>query len=410
LANPSPLSEINYEVESSYAEDIDTVATYKLKLAAPVDCSALLQKKIDPTLTVQYRGDLGDWILGTFEPTFKTKMHLNGHEGVTTGAITITALETLLGVVFGNAVTSATGSTLTGGTANIATTTDSGTLDPGDLCFVGALGDGEGEGQCYAVATHSAANLTLLTDLRGAPANGAVRYGGTTIYPSSSATATTLTSVRMHLSTANLQYLVHGCYPTSVAITGLNPGEIPVIEITWAGAWYEYKASTFPSVVATTTANPAATAAGSLWVNTVGTTTNVAGAACRTYRNLALEIDLGVIPLRGPGGVNAYQDIVGCRRTTDSYKLSWSEDADAATTSPVIPGYGTATNRKHALLTLSTNDGSRVAMYFPSLRVTNVASQVAEDNMNRVRIETMAGVGPTTTSALTLSKWRMHFA
>lgn len=406
MSNPASLSEINWEVESAFGEDVDTVATHKLSLCAPVDTSELVQKMIDPQRTVQYRGDVGDWIRATYDAKFKTKSYLTGHGSVTTGAVTATSYETLLGYVFGNAVTSATGSTLTGGTANAPTTTDSGTLDAGDLCFIGALGDTDGEGQCYAISTHVTTTLTLLTNLRGAPQNGAVRYGGTTIYPNSAPTSTSVSTVRMHLATANLQYLCHGCHPVAIAITGLNPGELPTIEITWQAAWYEYKASTFPSTVTGDTFNPAANAAGSLFVNDVGTATS----ANRTYRSFTIEYNPGIISLRGPGGVNAYQDIVGAVRGNDSCKVTWTEDADAATTTPVLPGYGTAGTRKHALLTLSTADGSRVAFYWPSLRVMNIAAQKADGDLNRLTIECMAGVGPTTTSALTLSKMRMHFA
>jgi hypothetical protein len=409
MSNPSALHEINYEAEGSPGEDVDTVATYKLHLREPVDTSGLEQKKIAPGTVSAYRGEMGDWILGTFEPTFKTKLALPGHGSVTTGAITISALETLLGIVFGNAVTTATGSTLTGGTATIATTTDSGTLDPGDLCFVGALGDGDGEGQCYPIATHTAQNLTFLVDMQGAPANGAVRYGGTTIYPHTSPTSTDYTGVRMAIASANVQYLVHGCFPTAVTITGLNPGEVPMIDITWTGCWFEYKNATLPSAVASDTFNPAATAAGSLVVNTVGTSTNNSTTR-RIYRDMSLEIDLGTVLCRGPGGFNAYQDIRQAKRGQSSCKLTWSEYAEATTTTPELPGFGTATNRKHAMLTLSTADGSRVAFYFPSLRVMNVPRRIDVGGINGYRIECMACPGPTTTSALTLSPWRMHLA
>ena len=88
-------------------EDVDTVTTYKLHLREPIDTVGLTQKKLDPQTVVTRRGDLGDWILGTFDITFKTKLAIPGHGSATTGAITITPLETLLGIVFGNAVTTA---------------------------------------------------------------------------------------------------------------------------------------------------------------------------------------------------------------------------------------------------------------------------------------------------------------
>ncbi|HZO16506.1 MAG TPA: hypothetical protein VFB62_24695, partial [Polyangiaceae bacterium] len=123
-----------------------------------------------------------------------------------------------------------------------------------------------------------------------------------------------------------------------------------------------------------------------------------------------IEIDMATIECRGPGGFNAYQDIVGAKRGHGSCKVSWSEYAEATTTTPALPGFGTATNRKHAMLTLSTADGSRVAWYFPSLRVMNVPAQISLNGVNGYRIECMAGCGPTTTSALTLSPWRLHLA
>jgi hypothetical protein len=114
--------------------------------------------------------------------------------------------------------------------------------------------------------------------------------------------------------------------------------------------------------------------------------------------------------LRGPGGVNQYQDIVGCRRTPDKIQVTWTEDADAATTSPVLPGYGTGTNKKHLMYTSSTAAGSRIAIYLPQVCITNVAIQKVDQNLNRLTTTGMAYTGPTTTNDLTLSAFRMAFA
>lgn len=409
MGNPTALMECEYAAETNFGETTTTTGTYKLSLREPIDCSGIEQKKIASGLVSPYRGEPGDWILGTFEPTFKTKLALPGHGSTTAGVVATSALETLLSLVFGNVASTATGSTLTGGTASVPTTTDSGTLNPGDLCFIGSLGDGKGEGQCYPVATHSTNSLTLLVDMQGSPANGNVRYSGRTIYPHSAGTSTDYTGIRMGIRSHNVQYLVHGCFPTAVAITGLNPGELPMIDITWKGAWFEYQNTSIPTATSTDTFNPAATAAGSLVVNTVGASTNTTSTR-RIYRDMSIEIDLGTIECRGPGGYNQYQDIVAAKRGQDSCKLSWSEYAEATTTTPALPGFGTSTNRKHAMLTLSTADGSRVAFYFPSLRVMNVPRLININGINGYRIECMAGVGPTATSALTLSKWRMHLA
>ena len=226
------------------------------------------------------------------------------------------------------------------------------------------------------------------------------------IYPSSAPTSTTIQSIRLLCQTGNLQYLCHGVYPTAVAISGLSPGEIPTIEITWGVAWWEYSTATFPSAVATDSSLPSAVAAGSLFANTVGTTTS----NLRTFRSFSIEYSMGVETLKGPGGVNAYQDIVGCRRTDDSIKVMWTEDADAATTTPVVPSYATATTNLHVLYNGSTADGSRVAMYMPNVAASVVAIQKVDQNLNRLTYEGMAYTGATTTSALTLSALRVLFA
>jgi hypothetical protein len=404
--NPGALGSISYESEASFGVDTTTFTTLRLPITAPVDASGLVHNKIDSQRVVQYRNDGTAWILGTMGGSFKTKFYLPGHGSTTSGATTITALETLLGYVFGNAAVSASaGTTLTGGTATAPTTTASGTFSAGSLCFVGSLGDARGAGQGYAVSTHVTTTLTLLTALIASPTNGDVLYSATTIYPSEAPTSTTVTSLRFLLQTANLMYECHGCWPMSLSISGLNPGELPAIEVTWGVAWWRYSTATFPSVVSTDTSNPGAVAGGSLQVNTVGTATN----APRTFRNFQIDYTLGMETLRGPGGVSQYQDIVGCRRTPDKIKVSWTEDADAATTSPVLPGYGTGTNRKHLMYTSSTGAGSRIAIYMPNVAVSNIGLQKVDGNINRLTCEAMAYTGPTTTSDLTLSAFRLAF-
>lgn len=407
MANPGALGAVTYESEATFGVDTTTFTTLRLPITAPVDCSGLVHNKVDSQRVVQYRNDGTSWILATMGGSFKTKMYLPGHGSTTAGSPTLTGVETLLGYVFGNVALSATASTTaTAGTAASWTTAASGTFSPGSLAFFGSLADARGNGQAGAVSTHSGTALALLTATPGAPNNGDVVYPCANIYPSESPTSTTVTSLRFLLQTANLMYECHGCFPTALSITGLNAGELPTIEITWAVAWWRYSTSTFPSTVATEAHNPAAVAAGSLFMNDVGTATR----ATRTFRNFTIDYTLGMETLRGPGGVNQYQDIVGCRRTPDRIKVTWTEDADAATTSPVLPGYGTGTTKKHMLYTSSTSAGSRIAIYLPQVCITNVAVQKIDGNLNRLTSEGVAYTGATTTNDLTLSAFRMAFA
>jgi hypothetical protein len=405
MANPSALGSITYESESAFAENVGTTATLRIPIIGQVDTSGLTHARINPGRAQQYRGGGEAWIQGTMGGSFTTETYLFGHGSVTTGATTITAYETWLGLIIGNAaVSAASGTTLTGGTAAVPLTTASGTFSAGSLAQIGTLADSAGRGQIYAIGTHSTTSLNLLTALAGAPVNAQVLCSGTMVYPSESPTATTVTSQRMLLQTANLQYLCHGCVPTSWEITGTNPGEQPKIRVTWAVAWWEYKASTFPSTVATDTSNPASVASGSLWVNDVGTATN----ATRTAFSFQISTSIGMELLRGPGGVNAYQDIIGARRTVDDYTISWVESADAATTTPTVPEWTTA---KHVLYTLNSTNGKSVGFYFPNVCPADPKPvQFADQNLNRLRFTGKPYTSSTTTSDLTLSRFRMLLA
>jgi hypothetical protein len=406
VSNPSALGAIEYEPETNWAENVTTFATHRIPILGAVDCSGLVHTKAAPERVVQYRNDGTQWVLMTMGGSFKTRIDWPGHGASTAGAPTLDAIETYLGYVFGNAALSAAASTtLTGGTATVPITAASGTFSAGGLCRVGAGGlsaDGRGNGQFYPLATHVTTTLTLLAALDGAPSNGDVLYPVAMFYPSESPTATAITGLRFRLLTANLRYECHGCYPMSVTFTGLSPGERPQIEVTWGVSWWAYSTATFPSTVASNQYNPAPIAAGSLFVQTLGTATRAASAK-RVCRSFSIEHTLGIEVLKGPGGVSPYQDIVGARRTPDRVKWRWTEDADAATATPVLPGYGTGTTFLHAMWTGSCSAGSAIGAYARRLCVSNVAVQRAENNINRLSIEAEAYTGTTTTSDLTLA-------
>ncbi len=402
MANPGSLGAITYEAESSaanWAEEVTTFATHRLPIIGAVDVSGLVHEKVESNRVEQYRNAGSQWILMTQSGQFSMTVDLVGHGVTTVGSPSLDALETFWGIVLGNAALSAAASTtLTGGTAAAPTTTASATFAAGSIAWIGALGDGDGNGQAYAVGTHATTTLNLIGALDDIPANGAVLAPAVNIYPSSSPTsAIAITGTRFLLQTANLQYRCHGCWPMSVSFSGLNTGERPQATITWGVSRWAYSTATFPSTVTSNQYNPSPVAAGSFDIQDVGTTTRNK----RSIRNFTLDYTLGVEPLMGPGGVSAYQKIVGARRIDDKCTISWTEDADAATTTPVLPGYGTGTTSKHGLYTLSTTAGSRVAFFWPKLCVTNVATQAVDSNINRLTITAAAYTGGTLTSDLT---------
>jgi hypothetical protein len=405
VSHPGALGSICYEQESTFGEDVDTATTHRVATIGPVDTSGLSHAKVDSMRTVQYRNAGTQWIRMADSGSFKTDIYLAGHGSTTAGSPTADAYETLLGFVFGNAALSASASTtLTGGTASVPTTTASGTFSAGGVAFIGAAGDGRGNGQMYGITTHVTTTLTLLNALAASPTNGDVLYPAMQLYPSESPTTTSITGLRFLINTANLAYMCHGCFPMSYSISGTGFGEVPRISVTWGVSWFETSTATFPSTVASSNANynpSPINSTGLLHVQDVGTVTRNA----RTHRNFALDVQIGIEPTMGPGGANAYQTIMGARRTVDKYKVSWTEDADAKTLTPVLEGYGTGTTSKVVAWTGSTAIGSRVGCLLRSVCISNIPVQRIDQNLNRLLIEGYGYTGATTTNDLTLSSF-----
>jgi hypothetical protein len=407
MSNPSALGAISYAAESAWGEDVTTFSTLRVPIIAPVDCSGLKHDKIDPKRVVQYRNDNTQFILATMGGSFKTKLYLTGHGSTTAGAVTAGLTETLLGYVFGNTtVSAANGTTITGGTAAAPTTTASGTFAAGSLCRIGSANDTRGNGQFAAIATHVTTTLNLLTAIDGAPNNADVLYSAVNIYPSENPTTTSVTGLRFLLQTANLCYEAHGCYPMAVTISGLNPGEVPAIEVTWGVSWWRYSTATFPSTVTTEIFQPAATAGGSVFLQAFGTTTRQKYVA----RNVSITYKLGMVMLEGYGGVSQYQKCVGARRIPDVIDVKFTIDADAQTTTPALDSLATGTVGQQLLITLNPTIGTAVGLYLPNLAVSQRSLQRIDKNINRYDFVARAMCSTTTTSDLTLSAFRMAFA
>jgi hypothetical protein len=392
----------------AFAEAVTTFGT-KLPVLAELDVSGLRHPKLAPEYVQQYMQGGAPHILGIQGGTLSTTLYLAGHGSTTAGATSAQSVETFLGLVLGTTVVSASsGDTLTGGTVSVPTTTGASGFAAGSLAPIGVLGDGRGNGQFYAVGTHSANNLNLLTALDGAPSNGDVLYSAVNMHLKEDPTDAGFTSVRFRFMSANLRYLAHGCYPTALTLSGLNTGQVAKARVDWGVArWAKTTGGTFPSTLSSDAFTPAANAAGSLFVQDVGTTTR----AKQVFRDLEIRIGLGNVALEGPGGVSAYQGIVGCRRQPTTIELSWTKDADTVTATPELDTMFAAETAKHILLTLNPTIGKRVGFYMPRLYFSgDHPVQTNQGGINRQRITGMAHTGPTTTSALTLSALRMAFA
>lgn len=408
MTTSNRLAALEYEPETSFCENVTTFATHRIPVLEAIDPSGLVWDKVESMRVEQYMHGGSQHVRMSKGGSFRTKIDIAGHGATTAGSPTLDQIETFKGYVFGNVGLSASASTtLTGGTATAPTTTASGTFAAGGLCFIGELGDGDGDGQMYPISTHATTTLNLLAALNGAPVNGAVLYPAAQFYfheaPSTIAGCTTsVPGLRFRFLNADVQYQCHGCFPTAVSITGLNPNERPQMEVTWEVSYWTSGAAlgTYPSAVTSNQYNPAQIQSGSLFMNAVGTATRV----LRTFRELSLDIQLGMVKLAGPGGVFADQRWIGCRRVPSSISVSWVEDASAA-----VEAFGSGTTSYHLCYTASTTPGSRFGFYMPKVCFKTVPVQFTHDGINRMRLVGQAYTGGTTTNDLTLSAFRMGY-
>lgn len=416
MSHSSTLYALEYEAESTFGEDVTTFATFRLPTVEPPTFEPLSQEMMDSGRSTQYRNEQSDPIPGPMGGSFTTKLDLTGHGSTTAGATSIEQIETFLGMVLGGtaAVSAASGTTSSAGTASAPTTAASGTFTAGSMCRIGALGDAKGNGQFAAISTHSGTTLNLLTAIDGAPTSSDVVYSAGMMFVNETATTTAVAGIRFRCATANIGFELHGCYPTAIAFSGLNAGERPQITITWGVSWWRYTSSAVPSAVTMDVFPGQPVAAGSFFINTVGTSTR----AKYSLVDFSMDYTLGVVPIEGPGGANAYQKCVGARRVTDRCVINLTLLAEAATASPAqaaiwddfLEPSGTQTPR-HALYTLNPSIGAAVGMYWPRLKPTGPRpTQIVWNGLNAVKLSFLAGAGATTTSDLTMSMFRMAFA
>lgn len=401
---------IECEAETAFCE---VTNTYSLRppVIGTVDCSGLVHESIDSQRATQRYQEMTPYITMTQGGTFKTKMYLFGHGSTAIGAFTVSAIETLLGDIFGGVTASASASTTaSGGTASALTVAASGTYaaGAGGGFRLGVAGDGRGNGQLGIVASHVTTTLTSLTAFDNAPSGTDAVSSAANVYLLENPSNTAPKSYRFRLNTFNGRYECHGCVPTEVKIDGTNPGAAPTIEITWTVSAWNESTATFPSAVAGNTSNPAPAVAGSLLFQDVGSAARV---KLTTVRAFSVDIKLGVVMLEGVGGNFAWQKYVGAVRTGATVTVNFTIDMDNNTATSVL---GTAwLNRtpKQVLYTLSITDGSTVGFYFPQVFPSgNRPVQKTENNVARYSFSGMAGTGPTTTTDLTASAFRIILA
>jgi hypothetical protein len=404
--NSSRLGAASYSTEADFGDRSVTTFGTRVPIVGTVDVTGLQWPKEDIGRTVQYAND------GTFpvrmprSGSFTIRMPLTGHGSTAAGALSATSVATLLGIVAGNAEASAEGGTI-GGTPTTTTLTHSASdaFLAGQLCRIGAIADARGGGQAYPVVSQSGTAVTLGVATPAAPDAGDTIYAMQLVYPNESPNLTSCTSTRWNLQTANQRYSCWGCYPTSIRFTGLNPGELPYVEIEFSVSdWDTESASTWPNESSVETFTPVPVAAGSFFINTLGTSTR----QVRDVRSFELTINLEVIPLTGPGADDAYVITTGARRIRCAAEFSLVLDAEDAGTDSLGDEWKAEETYQHALYTLSAADGKALAFYFP--RIVQMGSRPVQrdvDGLNRIEAAYRAFTNSTGATERIRSNWRL---
>lgn len=395
-----------YNTESAWGENLHTFGT-RIPTIGVLDTSKLEHAKLNPDRTVQLRNEITPGCNGVIGGEFTIRLMLTGHGSTTAGSISFSALETLLGLVYGNVVASGTNTTGTGtGSATAPGVAAASGGVAGSLPRFGALGDARGGGQFSVLSSHAASVMNLLVGLGANMSNGDQVYNPAVIYPTEDPTSNNVTSTRWLLQGPNQEYECHGCYPKVAVIGQLGPGEEPVADITFGVSWFEPVATTFPTSTSVQTFAHAPVAAGSFFMADYGTATR----SGNTYdiRGFTLTIQIGIVELKGPGGVHANQVTVGCKRVPDTISCEFVRDAQDASTTPAIPAKWAANTAQHILYTWSAADGTAGAIYLAyAVPDGPKPTQFEMDGLNRERFRLRCGADASKSTALERAAYRI---
>ncbi len=408
----SKLQHLSVVAESAWGEDTtDMTGAQQLPHTGVVDVSTIRQAILESQRATQYKNEVKKGILGPWEEAEITyELELVGHGSTTAGAITITEFENHLAWFLGAAVRTAT----SGHTFDEGSDEDEFVLDAtpptfavGGLARGGDKGDGGGDGQWFVVAAQDTTALDSKVALPAAPANDDPVYSAVNVYTLESTCG--VDSKRMAIKTSDGQWVLHGCYPKRIQITGTAAGEIQKVVCTVGVSWAEPVTTTFPDTTTTAswTYNPAPAGAGSIFLQDYGTATR----QILKCRRLTFDFQLGIRPQFGFDAANAYAKCVGAKRVQDMLTVTALIDAEGASATPTWETKARAGTPQHLLAGFSVGVGSAVAFYAPYLIwAQQVAVQVAENDTNHIQLTLKAGADTTGATELARSMFRMGFS
>lgn len=356
-----------FNTEAAWAE-VSTVFGTRVQPIGPINVSGLEQAKLQPRHTTQLRNEITPGVNGVFGGEFEITMALTGHGSTTAGAISLNALETLLGIFLGSvAAASSAGTTATaGGTATSLNVAQASGYAVGALVGpIGSIGDGRGGGQFSVVSSHGTSVMALLVALDGALNNNDVIRNPAVAHTVENPTAShAVTSTRWRFLSGNLQYDCRGCFPRGFRVTGLGPGEEPMITFRFGVSWFSEVSEAFPSATSVQTFPHAPVSCGSLFMGAFGVATRNASSLF-TCRSFTLNYELGIVERRGPYGRYENQVITSATRTRDQGSVEFAIDAPDATVSPALVTTWSANSPLHLLYTYGAVDTRAGALYLP---------------------------------------------
>lgn len=409
-ANPdifgSQAFELETDTDAGWAESTDTF-TNRVRTIGPPSIPSNLQERLDVGITRQYPHEEKMGVRGPWGGGFSVTMPFTGYGASTaSGALSLTDQGTLLANALGASSVAGVGTTVdTSPTSASQFALVGGTVASGDLIRVGAAQDGRGNGQFTVV--NNASTITTFAALDATPNAGDIVYSAQQVYINEDeASFADIRSSRWLLQTANGQWKARGCFPTGISLSSYGIGEVPQLSIDYQGSRWGEANETFPDATAIGhDVDEPLVAAGSLFIQDVGTTTR----QLFDYRSANLSIGMNVSALRGPGGKDAYQAIVGARRNPFALEFSVTVDAEAAGTTTLNDIFKNGTFQ-HILWTWSSEPGKSIGVYMPNAKPVMYATQEASDGLNRVSMTFRPCTYTAGTTTLLRSPLRFGFA
>lgn len=394
------LREVCYATEGSFAENATAPGSNTWSTRFPVlsiDSGPPAHDRQSDSSIQNRQNETRPGFLGARSATFDFTCYWGGHNGTTGGALTETWLQDLLSDGLGGGNVAQVGAAVSSGTS-ATQFASAGTAVSGAVVRVGAKADGRADGQAGVV--NNATTITLHTALPGTPNGSDTMYATQMAF--SQETVSTSKRFLCAFTDTGAQYHYMGCQLARLKFN-LPIGGLPTVGLGYDVAYWDRTAVTTPSALALEDNRAAPIAGGSVFIQTVGTTTR----AIESPAEITLELDIGITAQHGPAAGQAnYQSINALTRTRCVPKVSllvpWSTTYDSLYNTD-----GAATTHKHILVCCNATDGRSVGFYLPRAYVVGPRPTYEDYNgLTYQRLTFQGREGTDTATELTRSAVR----